>query len=154
MENSERLVINKNIKPISVEKEKSKDNLKNKKDNEQTLDDITELPNSIRIGPSENKELKEKNDLEKKDIQIVLSNPKSQKNDKPEEKIPYQSPIVKNNKKRKEQIVLNQLTPELSVPKIFKEEQMEITCPFCKKKNLTKTEEKFNWGTCACYFFT
>ena len=72
MENSERLVINKNIKPILAEKEKRKDSLKNKKDDEKTLDDITELPNSIRIGPSENKELKEKNDLEKKDIQYCI----------------------------------------------------------------------------------
>ena len=151
MEKSEILRINKNIKPILEEKEKSKGNHKNKKDNEQTLDDITELPNTIRIGPSENKELKEKDDLEKKDIQIVLSNPKSQKNDKPEEKIPYETPVVVNNKARKNRPIVNQLEPSLTIIQKVMNGSKEITCPFCKKKNYTRIEESFNCGTCGCY---
>ena len=63
---------------------------------------------------------------------IVLSNPKSQKNDKPEETIPYQSPLVKNNKKRKEQIVLNQLYLFL---KYLKKNKWKSHALFVRKKS-------------------
>ena len=162
MKKKDVLRINKKHQSITKDKhekhEKHKIRHNSKKGNIQTLQNETQIPNSMKpdSGVSEIQGMKGLQSMPGLEGMSERQNaiPITQSNYPNQPQKIYQTPAVMTNNMQMQVVpVVNQVAPMPIGPMVFGLGPAQIVCPHCGANALTKAEEKFNCFSCICCVF-